>query len=364
MSIDGLFFLSVRNEGVSMRIVDWNIEHMNSWFVANDDEWSPALRRSYSPGRNSRGGGAIGDVPALAKRAAAVLGKLDPDLICIQEGAGEEEVTLFLDRYLSLPGSKAWQVLGGSGGRQKLVVAARLDRDIKAMESADDSGLQARLKPQFEADIDGDSVFDTARFARVPQVVDLKAHGTEIRVVNCHLKSKHVGQGPRLWRGSEEERLQYTRAALAARRRISAEAFRIRGYLDKLFEIDPDRLLLLVGDLNDGPGFDYFERRYLTHGITDIVFGSILRPRGRLTHPLIREGEERPASAYFDDFVEGIDDKPLLLDHIGLSPALSGWRVKARVADAEFDAEARPKARNKRERLPSDHRPIVVEMKP
>ena len=347
-----------------MRIVSWNIEYMNNWFVKGEDERSPALRRSFPAGRKSRGRGAIGDVPALAKRAAAVLGQLDPDLICIQEGAGEAEVSLLLERYLPLPGPNAWLVLGGSGGPQRLVVAARLDRDIEAMEAADDSGVEARMRPQFDADIDGDSKLDKARFARIPQVVELEAHGSKMRVVNCHMKSKLVQWGRTLWRGSEEDRRRYVEAALVARRRISAEAFRIRSYLDELFEIDPGRLLLVAGDLNDGPGFDYFERLYLTHGIVDVVFGSILRPQGRLAHPLIREGEKVPATAYFDDFVEGIDDKPLLLDHIGLSPALSRWRVKARVADAEFDAQARPKARNKRERLPSDHRPILVEIKP
>ena len=38
-----------------MRIVDWNIEHMNSWFFPNDHPNSPALRASY-PGGGFGGG--------------------------------------------------------------------------------------------------------------------------------------------------------------------------------------------------------------------------------------------------------------------------------------------------------------------
>ena len=155
-----------------------------------------------------------------------------------------------------------------------------------------------------------------------------------MRIVNCHLKSKYVHQGKKLWTGSDADRQKFIRAALVNRRRISAEAFRIRTYLNELLALDPDRRLLLTGDLNDGPGFDYFERRFLTHSVVDSVFGSILMPEGRLVHPLIQRGKARPASAHFDDYVEGIMGKPLLLDHFGLSPALAKWRFKARVADA------------------------------
>ena len=350
-----------------MRIVDWNIEHMNSWFVPGNDANSPALRRSYKPGSgNSFGGGAIANVPALAERAGDVLKALDPDLICIQEGAGEDEVSWFLDRHLTLAGSKRWKVIGGAGGGQKLVVAARLDREIvTALAQADDTEFDTQLRSEYEADTDGDAVLETdTKFARMPQVVDIKAYDREVRVVNCHLKSKYVRNGKGLFTGSQARRREYLRSALIARRRISAEAFRLRQYLDEVFERQPNRLLLLAGDLNDGPGFDYFERRFLTHSVIDVIFGTVLRPAYRLVHPLITVGEERPFTARFDDFVEDIENKPLMLDHVGLSPALAKWRVNARVAYCEFDAQAMPEADNERERLPSDHRPIWVELKP
>ena len=350
-----------------MRIVNWNIQHMNSWFVPGDEARSPALRPSYDPrSGNTFGGGQIADVPALAERAAGVLQTLDPDLICIQEGASEDEVSWFLDHYLALSGAERWRVIGGAGGGQKLVVAARLDRQIvTALAKADDSELDTQLGSEYEADTDGDAVLETdTQFARVPQVVDIKAYDREVRVVNCHLKSKYVRDGRRLFKESQEGRQEYIRAALVARRRISAEAFRLRQYLDEVFKREPKRLLLLAGDLNDGPGFDYFERRFLTHSVIDVIFGSLLRPECQLVHPLIKKGEPRPFTARFDDFVENIMDKPLMLDHVGLSPALAKWRVKARVAHHEFDAQAMPKARNERERLPSDHRPISVELEP
>jgi len=173
-----------------------------------------------------------------------------------------------------------------------------------------------------------------------------------------------VPDGEDLFNGTQAERREFIRAALVNRRRISAEAFRIRTYLDELFDANPDRLVLLAGDLNDGPGFDHFERRYLTHSVVDLAFGSVLLPDGRLTHPLIQAGQPRPASAFFYDFVDNIQNKPLLLDHIGLSPVLSTWLDSARIANAEFDAEVQPGAANERERLPSDHRPVFAVLTP
>ena len=346
-----------------MRVVDWNLEHMNSWFVPNSEPSSPALRATFPGG--GFGGGRIADVPALAQRAANVLSGLDPDLICIQEGASDEEVALFLNQFLPLPGGDTWTVLAGSGGAQKLIVAARTDRDISAAAIADDTGMAVQLDADYEADTDGDAVLETdTSFAREPLVVDIDAHGHDVRVINCHLKSKFVRNGESLFSGTQAERREFIRAALVNRRRISAEAFRIRTYLDELFDAQPDRLVLLAGDLNDGPGFDFFERRYLTHSVVDLAFGSVLLPEGRLSQPLIQPGQPRPASAFFDDFVEGVQDKPLLLDHIGLSPELTRWLDSARIASAEFDAEAQPGAQNVRERLVSDHRPVFAVLTP
>jgi hypothetical protein len=180
---------------------------------------------------------------------------------------------------LPISSGGAWSVLGGAGGAQKLIVAARTDRDVTSLAIADNTRMTVQLDADYEADADGDAVLETDTiFARVPLVIDLVTHGYSLRIINCHLKSKFVRDGESLFNGTQAERREFIRAALVNRRRISAEAFRIRSYLDELFNANPNRLVLLAGDLNDGPGFDFFERRYLTHSVVGLAFGSVLLP--------------------------------------------------------------------------------------
>lgn len=90
----------------------------------------------------------------------------------------------------------------------------------------------------------------------------------------------------------------------------------------------PDRRLW---GLNDGPGTDYFERNYLTHGVADILLGSIYYPDRRYDHTLI--GTVDPADLYtaiFDDFVDEINNRHLLLDHVVTSSCLVACCPRAR----------------------------------
>ena len=71
-------------------------------------------------------------------------------------------------------------------------------------------------------------------------------------------------------------------------------------------------------------------------------------------------------SAVFDDFVEGIPGKEMLLDHIMLSPGLTaGGLRKVPGSDAVHHAEYSTQVVNNgthREDRPSDHRPVSVRL--
>ena len=109
-----------------MRIMNWNIEHMNSWWEAGRAD-PPTMRTTFGGNNFSP---PITDVPALAERVGNVINAVNPDLVTIQEGAGMPEMRAFFSQFVDAD----WQILRGSGGGQALVVAARLDRDISAIE--------------------------------------------------------------------------------------------------------------------------------------------------------------------------------------------------------------------------------------
>src|SRR5262249_20370212 len=125
--------------------------------------------------------------------------------------------------------------------------------------------------------------------------------------------------------------------------------------------------IVLLGDLNDGPGLDYFEENYLAHNVTDILVGSAFEPELLFQHA--QHDVQRPQrfTAVFDDFVENVIGKKLLLDHILLSPAFIGDSGLRKVPNSgtihhvEYDAQVSNEGK-KREDRPSDHRPVSVEL--
>lgn len=340
-----------------MRLMNWNIEHMNSWWEGGDAD--PAVMRNTLPGSNFSP--AITDVPALAERVGNVINAVDPDVVAIQEGAGIPETNDFFDRFVN---GNDWHVLRGSGGGQALVTVARLDRDVSAIAPGPESIGSVDLDQPYSADIDADLEIDEVKFARKPQVINLSAHGQEFLLLNNHLKSKFVRNGQTRFNAGGQQRLSFFADALLARRRISGEAFRIRAFLDEVLGDNPMARVIVTGDLNDGPGTDFFEENYLTHSVVDRIFGSIFQPGRQLTHVLFHGGSSDYTARFFD-FIAG-ETRDLVLDHIGISRAINeNWNWQGRVAVAEYDAQCvNDPNLNERDRLPSDHRPVVVEINP
>ena len=126
---------------------------------------------------------------------------------------------------------------------------------------------------------------------------------------------------------------------------------------------------MVTGDLNDGAGFDYFERHYLTHNVAGLIAGSPFAPRRMLRHAFIDTmDKDLNFTAIFDDFVDEIQDRKVLLDHIFVSPGLfwtpNGDRnatgtIEHQAFEAEIDAGA---PAGSRQREPSDHRPVSVSL--
>lgn len=334
-----------------MLIMDWNIEWMNKWFSGNHD---PAW------GSNSL---SANDAKSAAQKAANVIRAVDPDILCLQEGPSAiQEMQLFLDDFLSDAGVPIYEALIGKDGRaQKLYLLSKVNDAIDVVDYATDE-LTQDLEESWQADVDGDLRLEPYDFTRLPLVVDVKPSGGDpFRIVILHTKSKYVHNGEAMF-NDPTRRQDFIAAAMKARRRISAEGFRLRTYLDALITNNSDERVIVTGDWNDGPGPDFFERRYLTHNVADIVLGSTFYPDLIFRQPVVERVQSTALfTARFDDFVDDIQDRPLLLDHFAISPGLYADVADAGIAHAEFEAELDGTGVARIQR-PSDHRPIWLDL--
>jgi hypothetical protein len=197
--------------------------------------------------------------------------------------------------------------------------------------------------------------------------VNLAIGGHPLQVIVMHTKSNFINGGRQLWE-DPATRQNYIVAALTNRRRISSEGMRVRAYLDARLAADVATPILVLGDLNDGPGLDYFEELYLSHNVTDILVGSAFEPEWLFVHAQHDVAADERYTAVFDDFVTQESNRRVLLDHILLAPGLdagggglrrvpgSGW-----IRHAEYEAEVVNNGANREDR-PSDHRPVTVEL--
>ena len=346
-----------------MKIVSWNIEWMNNWFVGYG---SVAFKELYEPRDSPQD--AIADVDALCRRVAQVVEDLAADILCVQEGPSDpREMELFVSTYLrDQAGGSRYRIFGGhDGGAQKAYILVRRDGPVTNPREPDD-GLTRSLAEEWDSDVDGDATLQPYHFTRRPVVVDCDYGGQTVRVVTLHLKSKYVHRGADLW-NRPARRLEFIREALKHRRRISAESMRVRQYLNDLLEVQPHLPIVVTGDCNDGPGADYFEKRYLTHNVTDILLGSTYYPAFQFEHAFIhRLPRAQRYTAIFDDFVTGEQGKLLVLDHILVSPSLksSGGAtiglLNGGIGHQEFERAIDEGAASERQKFPSDHRPAFA----
>jgi endonuclease/exonuclease/phosphatase family metal-dependent hydrolase len=331
---------------------------MNDWFTPGSGP--AAFRPTFSKD------GHVNDTDRTATRASALIRAIDPDLVALQEAPSRpEEMALFIQRYLVDGGTPRYQfLLGDSGGAQKLALLCK-PGSVGNIGLAPHSSITGLIDPWL-SDVNGDAVLDLYEFTRVPLVVDVKLGSQALQLIVMHTKSNFINNGKSMWE-NEATRQAFVVAALQNRRRISSEAMRVRTYLNAVWKTDPTMKTLVLGDLNDGPGTDYFEQYYLTHNVTDILVGSAFEPESIFFHAQHEVAADRRYTAVFDDFVTGENNKRLLLDHILLSPGLSQKQGLRRVRNsgavhhAEYEAQLQNGGKFREDR-PSDHRPVSVRL--
>lgn len=342
----------------TIRVCSCNGEWMNDWFTP--DAEAAALRPVFTRD------GHVSSTQATAGRLAAELRAIDADIVALQEAPSRPaELQLFIEHFLSDAGVARYQFfLGDSGGAQKLGLLYK-PGSIDSAQLAPSPTITTLLEP-WDADVNGDGFLDSYSFTRQPLVVNVVAGGQTFQCIVMHTKSNFVNRGEELWTNPATHQ-SYIVAALMSRRRNGTEGMRLRQYLDQTLAADAAARVIVMGDLNDGPGQDYFEEKYLAHNVTDIVVGSAFQPESIFNHAQHDVASAQRFTAVFDDFVTGVNSTHLLLDHILLSPGLitnAGLRKipgSGTVHHAEYDANVVNQGINREDR-PSDHRPVSVQL--
>ncbi|WGI20931.1 endonuclease/exonuclease/phosphatase family protein [Amylibacter sp. IMCC11727] len=198
--------------------------------------------------------------------------------------------------------------------------------DPQGVESGETgSRIAPRFDSVFKIDLDTDAEADTVTFSKPPLELALKPFdGPIIRLIGVHAKSK----APHGARTREEE----VRISIANRRKQLAQCIWLRQRIDDHLAAGDE--LLVMGDFNDGPGLDEYEKLFGQSGV-EIVLGVNKPASETLFDPhastLLAPRSARPTTARFYNH-KTKTYLNALLDYIMISPKLRSqtqptWKI-------------------------------------
>ena len=203
----------------------------------------------------------------------------------------------------------------------------------------------------FEIDLDVDDRMDEVRFSKPPLELQLTTRGgTKLRMIGAHLKSK----APHGAKSAEE----VARISIANRRKQLAQAIWLhRRIKDHVAAGDH---LVVLGDLNDGPGLDEYERLFGKSSVEIIMGKELVDPHAQIL--LQPRQHVLPSTSRFYN-AETKRYFRALLDYVMISHSLQhfdpNWRIWHPFEDAECYADE-----GLREALltASDHFPVSLDL--
>jgi len=331
-----------------MRLATYNIEWMNTLFA--DD--GKLLNDTEPSGRH---GVSCGDqIAALC----TVFQALDADAVMVIEapdhGRHRDTVTA-LEVFAAHAGIRARKALMGLANDTQQEIALLFDPDV--MTVAHDPQIHQgapRFDGTFAIDLDIDATEDSVVFSKPPlELIVETAGGACFRMIGAHLKSK----APH----GAKTRDEVLRISIANRRKQLAQAIWLRARIAA--NLEEGTSLILLGDLNDGPGLDEYENLFGRSSV-EIIMGE---GDTALFDPHARQGLQRrlgamPTSARFwirpeQRYLQA------LLDYIMVSPDLAGrdgrWRIWHPLDDPECWAQ--PALRDALV-VASDHFPVSLDI--
>ncbi len=338
-----------------MRIATYNIEWFNALFddegaLLDDGEWSAR----YNVTRADQ-------LAALG----IVFTALDADAVLVVEAPDESRkraTVPALENFASATGMRARKALIGFANDTQQEIALLYDPDVVTC-THDPQGERTGQKgspdaPRFDGvfriDLDIDAAEDKVVFSKPPLEVALRtASGFDLRLIGAHLKSKAPHGAT-----SHDEAMKM---GIANRRKQQAQAVWLRQRIEG--HLAAGESLIVLGDLNDGPGLDAYEELFGRSSV-EIILGAGER---RLYDPHAKRALERRLGAVNSTARFYIQDEKrylqALLDYIMVSDDLRNrapvWRIWH-----PFDEPSCWKVPELREALlmASDHFPVTLDI--
>jgi len=340
-----------------MRIATWNIEWFVNLFDARgrlleDDGWSAR----YNVTRADQ----LGAI-------AIVMTALDADALMIIEAPDNNrrrKTVQMLESFAAHFRLRTRRALIGFENETQQEIAllydpARLSarHDPRGGAETGPDGIAPRFDGVHRVDLDLDGRPDTIRFNKPPLEAELRLHGGRVlRLIGVHMKSKAP-------HGAEDSG-DVRRLAVAARREQLAQCLWLRHRV--LEHLAAKESLIVLGDFNDGPGLDDYEKLFGRSGV-EIVMGWDEPRETRLFDPHARAALGKklavaPTTARF--FLPEKDRYfTALLDYVMVSPDLRALGPRWRIWHP-FDDPACYRTPELREALltASDHFPVSIDL--
>ena len=300
-----------------MRLATYNVEWMNALF---DDTGRPYFDRNPSARfqvTRSEQLNALGQV----------FKSLDADGVMIIEApdtSRKRSTVTALERFARHFGLRTRRAVIGYASETEQEIAFLYDPDrLSVTHAPQSSPLAPRFDTALRHDMLGDEVEHLVTFSKPPLELTVQANDRTLHLIGVHAKSK-VPHG-------QVTEAEFRRISIDNRRKQLAECHWLR--LRTRDHLAAGHSLIVLGDLNDGPGIDQYEQVFGESGV-EIVMGLTDPPATQLTDPHARRTQTQhvglhPTTARFwlapqQVFFEA------LLDFIMVSPDLAGPDLAAK----------------------------------
>ncbi len=332
-----------------MRLATYNVE----WFDALFDDDGRLLR---DDGPTKRHGVTRGE---QAEALGRVFRAMDADAIMVIEApdtGSRRSTTRALGAFAEVYGLRTDAVATGFANETQQEIALLYDPQVLvARHDPQEDGGAPRFDGVFGIDLDVDATEDRVTFSKPPLELAVQgAGGRSLRLIGAHLKSK-APHGAR-------SRDAVMRLSIANRRKQLAQAIWLRRRIDT--HLAAGESLIVMGDLNDGPGLDEYEDLFGRSSV-EIVLGAPPGPvlyDPHASEALASRLGAQPSTARFF-----LKDRgrylQALLDYVMISPDLRALAPRWRIWHPFDDPQCWADESLRRALLDaSDHFPVTLDI--